>query len=307
MLTRSERLELLDGDQRELPLKTQAELLDLNRSGLYYRPVPPSPEDLALKRAIDEIFTERPYYGSRRITVVLRRRGWEVNRKAVQRQMRQMGLEAIYPGPNLSRRHQDHRVYPYLLRGMIIDAPNQVWGTDITYIRLARGWLYLVAVLDWYSRYVVSWALSDTLEAAFVVAAIDEGFEQAIPQILNSDQGSQYTSPAYLELVQAAGVRISMDGRGRALDNVFTERLWRSLKYEEVYLNEYDSPRHARLSIAEYFGFYNHDRPHQALDDRTPAELYASTKVPPAWSHAVIHRPSPEGGMSSLNLPHIVS
>ena len=286
MLTRGERLEMLDWECRELPITKQAELLGLNRSGLYYKPKPPSEEELALKRAIDEIYTEHPYYGSRRITAELRRRSWHVNRKAVQRHMREMGLEAVYPGPNLSRRNQEHRVYPYLLRGVTISAPNQVWGTDITYIRLARGWLYLVAVLDWYSRYVVSWELSESLEVGFVLAAVEAGFEQARPEILNSDQGSQFTSPAYIELVKAAGVRISMDGRGRAIDNVFTERLWRTLKYEEVYLKEYSSPREARRSIGRYLEFYNHCRPHQALDYRTPAEVYTA---PPGSLASICH------------------
>lgn len=307
MLSRTERLALLDWKDRELPIKTQAELLGLNRSGLYYKSVPPSPEEVALKREIDEIFTECPYYGSRRVTAVLRRRGWTVNRKAVQRHMREMGLEAVYPGPNLSRRNQEHRVYPYLLRGLTISTPNQVWGTDITYIRLARGWLYLVALLDWYSRFVVSWALSDTLETTFVLAAVEEAFRRAKPEILNSDQGSQFTSPAYVELVTGADVRISMDGRGRALDNVFTERLWRSLKYEEVYMKEYSSPRDAREGIADYFSKYNHRRPHQSLGYRTPAEVYLSTEITSSADAAVIHRQCLEGGESSLSYPEIVS
>lgn len=276
-MTRSERVALLDWDKRELPLKTQAELLGLNRSHLYYKPRGPSEAEVMLKREIDEIFTECPFYGSRRITAVLRARGRQVNRKAVQRHMREMGLEAIYPKMNLSRRNQEHRVYPYLLRGLVIHSPNQVWGTDITYVRMRAGWLYLVVVLDWHSRYVVSWALSDSLEVDFVVEAVAEAFHTATPDILNSDQGSQFTSPAYIQLVEGAGVRISMDGRGRALDNVFTERLWRSLKYEEVYLKEYNTPREARQSIAAYFEYYNNRRPHQALDYQTPAAVYLSS------------------------------
>lgn len=278
-MSRDERLQLIDWDRRDLSLATQAELLGLNRSGLYYKPKPPSEEGLALKRAIDEIYTEHPYYGSRRITAALRRQGFVVNRKAVQRHMREMRLEAVYPGPNLSRRSQQHRVYPYLLRGMVITAPNQVWGTDITYIRLARGWLYLVALLDWHSRYVVSWKLSDSLDVQFVLSAVQDGFAKARPEILNSDQGSQFTSPAYIRLVEGAGVRISMDGRGRAIDNVFTERLWRTLKYEEVYLKDYTSPREARESIATYFDFYNNRRLHQSLDYCTPAEVYYGSQA----------------------------
>ena len=276
-MTRNERLALLDWDKKELPLKTQAMLLGLNRSGLYYTPKPLSAEELALKREIDEIYTQCPFYGSRRITAVLRRRGRKVNRKAVQRHMREMGLEAVYPGPNLSRRNQQHKVFPYLLRNVSIQAPNAVWGTDITYIRLARGWMYLVVVLDWYSRYVVSWELSDDLKSSFVVDAVNKALQQATPGILNSDQGSQYTSHAYTDLVQRAGVQISMDGKGRALDNVFTERFWRSLKYEEVYLKEYCTPREARIGIADYMERYNYHRPHQSLDDQTPAEVYLST------------------------------
>lgn len=306
MLTRDERLALLDWGKRELPLKTQAELLGLNRSGLYYTPKPPSPEELALKRAIDEIYTKYPFFGSRRITAVLRREGRTINRKAVQRQMREMGLEAVYPGPNLSRRNQEHKVFPYLLRNVTIQASNAVWGTDITYIRLTRGWMYLVVVMDWYSRYIVSWALSDSLEGSFVVSAVGDALRQATPGILSSDQGSQYTSPAYIELVQGAGVRISMDGKGRALDNVFTERFWRSLKYEEVYMKEYTTPREARTGIAEYIDLYNHHWPHQALDDRTPAEVYFSSGATPALRD-VLHSPSLKGGQSSLTYPQIVS
>jgi putative transposase len=278
-LSRSERLALIDWQTRELPIKTQAELLGLNRTHLYYKPRGPSEEELALKREIDEIYTEYPFYGSRRITAVLRARGWHVNRKAIQRHMREMGLEAIYPKANLSRDHQAHRVYPYLLRGLRIHSPNQVWGTDITYIRMRTGWMYLVVVLDWYSRYVVSWSLSDSLEVDFVLEAVEQAFAKARPKIINSDQGSQYTSPAYIQRVESAGVRISMDGRGRALDNVFTERFWRSLKYEEVYLNDYVTPRQTRQSISDYLEYYNERRPHQALNYQTPATVYAGTGV----------------------------
>lgn len=248
--------------------------MGLNRSSLYYKPVRPTPEEIALKHRIDEIYTEYPFYGSRRITAQLRREGYVVNRKAVQRHMREMGITAIYPGPNLSRRHIEHRVFPYLLRGLAITRPNQVWGVDITYVRLSHGWLYLVAVMDWYSRYVVSWELDQSLEVDFVLQAMRRALDSAQPEIVNSDQGSQFTSPPYIELLQAAQVQISMDGRGRATDNIFTERLWRSLKYEEVYLNEYRSPREAREGIGNYLDFYNHRRPHQSLAYKVPAELY---------------------------------
>jgi putative transposase len=257
-----------------MPITSQAELLNLNRSGLYYRPLAPSAEEIALKHRIDELYTRCPFYGSRRIAATLRREGWCLNRKAVQRHMREMGIVAIHPGPNLSQRRRDHQVYPYLLSGLAIAEPNQVWGIDITYIRLAKGWLYLVAVLDWFSRYVVSWELSDSLALDFVLSAVARAFSQAKPEILNSDQGSQFTSPSYLELLHSAGVRVSMDGKGRASDNIFTERLWRSLKYEEVYLHDYQSPKDARSGISCYLEFYNHERLHQSLDYQTPAEVY---------------------------------
>jgi putative transposase len=252
----------------------QARLLSISRSSLYYCPVAPSPEEVALKHQIDRIFTAHPFYGSRRITAQLCRDGIVVNRKAVQRHMREMGLEAIAPGPNLSRRQHDQAIYPYLLRGLSIDAPNKVWGVDITYVPLKQSWMYLVALIDWYSRYIVSWELDQTLELPFVLAAVDRGFELARPQILNSDQGSHFTSPQYIERLKSVHVQISMDGKGRALDNIFTERLWRSVKYEEVYLKEYANPREARRNLTEYLRFYNQERPHQSLGYRTPEEVY---------------------------------
>jgi putative transposase len=264
---------MIDRQDNEVALTTQATLLSLNRSSLYYVPLPPTPEELHLKRRIDEIYTASPFYGSRKITAVLRQE-MTVNRKAVQRHMREMGLVALYPGPKLSQRAPDHRVFPYLLRGLTLTRPNQVWGIDITYIRLRNGWLYLVAVLDWFSRYVLSWELDQTLEMPFVLQATQRALTVATPSIWNSDQGSHFTSPQYTGLLQAAGVQISMDGRGRALDNIFTERLWRTVKYEEVYLHDYDSPRHARQNLADYFPFYNTQRPHQALGYRTPAAVY---------------------------------
>jgi putative transposase len=256
-----------------LPLKTQAELLSLSRASLYYQPVAPSAEELAIKHRIDEIYTAHPYYGSRRISVVLRPE-FVVNRKAVQRHMQEMGLAGIAPGPNLSRRRLDHQIYPYLLRDLSIEHPNHVWGIDLTYVRLRSNWLYLVAVLDWHSRYVVSWELDQTLEMPFVLSAVDRALAQAKPQIWNSDQGSHFTSPQYIERLTAAEVQISMDGKGRALDNIFTERLWRTVKYEDVYLHDYGMPREARQGLTRYFDFYNHERPHQSLGYRTPAAVY---------------------------------
>lgn len=260
-----------------LPISVQASLLGLNRSSLYYRPIS-SPDEIALKHRIDEIYTAHPFYGSRRVTVQLRREGLLSNRKAVQRHMREMGIEGIAPGPHRSRPNPDHEVYPYLLRGLPILEPNHVWGIDITYIRLARGWAYLVAILDWFSRFVISWEMDLTLELPFVLAAVNRALQLAHPGILNSDQGSHFTSPAYLGLLKAAEITISMDGKGRATDNIFTERLWRTLKYEDVYLNDYADPREARLGIGRYLDFYNHERPHQALGNRTPAQVYAAGK-----------------------------
>jgi putative transposase len=273
-MSRPERLALLDRANHELPMRTQADLLSLNRSSLYYVPVPPSPEEVALKHRIDELYTDRPFYGVRRMTAQLRRDGLLINHKAVERHMREMGLAGVCPGPKLSKPAPGHTVYPYLLRGVTAARPNEVWGIDITYIRLLHGWMYLVVVVDWFARYIVSWELDQTLQQPFVTAAVQRALTVATPGIWNSDQGSHFTSPHSTALLEAAGVRISMDGRGRALDNVFNERLWRTIKYEEVYLNEYSSPREARLRLGHYITFYNHERVHQALAYRTPAEVY---------------------------------
>lgn len=263
----------------QIALKTQAQLLGLSRASLYYMPVGPSAQEIAIKHRIDEIYTLYPIYGSRRMKAVLCREGWTISRPTVQRYMREMEIAGIAPGPNLSKRHPEHKIYPYLLRGLRIERPNQVWGVDITYIRLLKGWMYLVAILDWFSRYVLAWELSQTLEIAFVLDAVKRALLVGKPHIWNSDQGSHFTSPQYTQLLLDADVRISMDGRGRAMDNIFTERLWRSLKYEEVYLKEYPSPRHARQGIDQYLNFYNHLRPHQSLDYRTPAEAHFPDKA----------------------------
>jgi putative transposase len=250
----------------------------LNRTGLYYQPVGPSAEEIAVKHRIDEIYTAHPYYGSRRIAVVLNRE-MPISRPTVQRYMREMGISGICPGPNLSKRREEHNIYPYLLRNLVIDHPDQVWGIDITYIRLYGGWMYLVAILDWFSRYVLSWQLDQTLEMPFVLRAVDDALAQAKPQIWNSDQGSHFTSQSYVERLLGANVQISMDGKGRALDNVFVERLWRTVKYEEVYLNDYANPRQARQGIGQYLAFYNQERPHQSLGYQTPAEVYYKVNV----------------------------
>jgi putative transposase len=271
---------LVDQQDGEVSVRAQATLLGVTRSGLYYQPVARTAEEVAIKHRIDELYTAHPFYGSRRLAAQLRRDGLLVNRKAVQRHMREMGIAGIAPGPQTSRPAANHRVYPYLLRGVTAGFPNHIWGVDITYIKLRAGWLYLVAVLDWYSRYIVSWELSQTLELPFVLAAAERALTRATPTIWNSDQGSQFTSQEYLAVLTAAEVRISMDGRGRALDNIFTERLWRTIKYEEVYLHSYDSPREARRALTAYLQFYNTERLHQALDYRPPAELYFAPTSP---------------------------
>jgi putative transposase len=272
---------MLEPHSSELSLKDQAQLLGLSRSSLYYRPQPPSAEEVALKHRIDEIYTRWPFYGSRRITVTLNQEEIKISRPTVQRYMREMGISGIAPGPNTSKPAPEHKIYPYLLRQVSASYPNHVWGIDITYIRLVGGWMYLVAILDWYSRFVVVWEVDQTLELPFVLTAVDRALAQATPVIFNSDQGSHFTSPQYLNRLSTAGVQISMDGRGRAADNIFTERLWRSLKYEEVYLNDYASPRQARAGLARYFHFYNFERPHQALDYRTPAQVYVGKDPAP--------------------------
>lgn len=264
---------MLEKDHPELPLRVQAELLGISYSSLFYRPVPPSERELAIKRRIDELYTACPFYGSRKIAVILRPE-FGVSRPTVQAYMREMGISAVVPGPHTSKPAPEHQIYPYLLRGVTAEYPNHIWGMDITYIRLAHGWLYLTAVLDWYSRYILSWVLSQTLELDFVLTAVDNALLQATPEIWNSDQGSHFTSPRYLERLQNAAVKISMDGRGRAHDNIFTERLWRTIKYEEVYLHEYASPKEAYHQLARYIRFYNFERPHQALEYLTPAQIY---------------------------------
>lgn len=264
---------MLEQDHPDIPLKMQAELLGISYASLFYKPVPPAPRELAIKRRIDEIYTACPFYGSRKIAFLLRPE-FGVSRPTVQAYMRAMGIFAMVPGPNTSQSAPEHPIYPYLLRNVTAERPNHIWGIDITYIRLVHGWLYLTAVLDWYSRYVISWALSQTLELDFVLTAVDNALLQAKPEIWNSDQGSHFTSPKYLERLQREEIKISMDGRGRAMDNIFTERLWRTIKYEEVYLHDYASPKEAYHQLANYIRFYNFERPHQALEYLTPAQVY---------------------------------
>ena len=285
-LTRNERLALVERGDTEVPLTVQADLLNLSRRSLYYQPAPPSAEEVAgapwAKHAIDRLYTEQPSYGSRRIAVMLKE-DYQliVNRKAVQRHMREMGIAGISPGPNLSKRNPEHRVYPYLLRGLTAAHPNHVWSIDITYIPLVSGWMYLVAVLDLYSRYVVTWALDDTQEMPFVLDAVRRALAQTRPTLWNSDQGSHFTSPQYTQLLLDAEVTISMDGKGRALDNIFIERFWRSVKYEEVYLREYGTPREARSWLSRYLTHYNERRPHSSLEYQTPAAVYNGKEALP--------------------------
>ena len=273
-MSRAERVNLVDFEPRDLPLAVQTDLLSLNRTSLYYKAVMPSSGEISIKHALDEIYTEDPYMGSRPITVLLNRKGLCVSRPTVMKYMREMGLCAIVPGPNLSKRNQEHKVYPYLLKGVTAGYPNHIWGTDITFIRLRKGWLYLVAYMDWFSRYVLSWELDYKLEVEFVLEALKRALKSSKPTIVNSDQGSQYTSHKHTEILLGKGIQISMDGRGRAMDNIFTERLWRTVKYQEVYINDYDSPKAARQGIARFLDKYNTYRPHQSLKNLTPAEVY---------------------------------
>jgi len=245
---------LIERDNRQIPVIRQAELLGISQSTVYYKPVVDE-YNLKLMHLIDEEYTRTPFYGSRRMREVLRRKGHKVNRKRVQRLMRIMGIEAIYPKRNLSRPHSGHKVYPYLLRNQEIQEVNQVWSTDITYIRMRHGWLYLVAIMDWMSRYILSFKLSTTLEVDFCIQALQEALEMGTPRIFNSDQGSQFTSLAFLKHLEEKGIQISMDGRGRAMDNTFTERLWRSIKYEEVYINDYETVRDAKEGDQKVYQF----------------------------------------------------
>jgi len=264
-----ERLALVDRADLALSAVEQCRLLKVARSTLYYRPAPVSADDLAVMRRMDELHLAWPFYGSRD--------GWAVNRKRVKRLMRVMGLEAIYQKPNTSRSHPGHKVYPYLLRGLAIERPNQVWCADITYIPMAKGFIYLVAIMDWFSRRVLAWRVSITMDTAFCVEALQEAMdEHGQPEIFNTDQGVQFTSADFISALESRGVRISMDGKGRYLDNIFIERLWRSLKYEEVYIKAYGSAAAARLGLGLWLTFYNDERPHQALDYRTPREVFAA-------------------------------
>ena len=270
---------LIEPSHPALSVRRQCELLGLSRSSLYYEPAGETSEDLRLMRRIDEQYTACPFYGSRRLTAWLVAQGEEVNRKRVQRLMRVMGLEAIYPKPRLSLAGKGHRIYPYLLRGVKVERPDQVWSTDITYVPMASGFMYLAAVIDWYSRYVITWRLSNTLDGSFCLEMLEEALSGGRPEIFNTDQGVQFTASAFTGRLESAGVAVSMDGRGRALDNVFVERLWRSVKYEDIYIRGYEAVPELHQGLARYFAFYNDERPHQSLGYRTPAAVYRGTRV----------------------------
>ena len=277
------RRELVSVDHPGLPVLRQCELLGISRSGFYYAPVGDSDANLALMRLIDEQFLETPFYGSRQMTRHLGRLGYGVGRHHVRRLMRRMGLAAVYQKPRTSVPHPEQAVFPYLLRSLVIDRPNQVWCADITYIPMRRGFLYLVAVMDWSSRKVLSWRVSNTMEADFCIAAVTEAMEaHGVPEIFNTDQGSQFTSPRFVSLLQGAGIRVSMDGRGRWMDNVFIERLWRSLKYECVYLHAFGTASELRAGLRAWVGLYNKRRPHSALGGQTPDEVYERAPCPAA-------------------------
>jgi putative transposase len=265
---------LIERNHPQLSVRRQCELLGLNRSTLYYEPAGESAENLHLMRLMDEQYLRTPFYGWPRMTAWLHRQGYAVNGKRIRRLLRKMGLQAIYPKPKTSVAGKGHKIYPYLLRGLAIVRPNQVWSADITYVPMPRGFMYLVAVMDWFSRYVLAWQLSNTLDGYFCLDVLRQVLQQAQPEIFNTDQGAQFTAHDFTACLEQAEVRISMDGRGRALDNVFIERLWRSVKYEDIYIKDYATVPELEAGLSHYFQLYNHQRPHQSLGYRTPAEVH---------------------------------
>ena len=294
------RRQMVDRGHPSLSIVRQCALLGVSRSSIYHRPRVASAEDLSLMGEIDRQYLETPFYGSRRMKAWLERRGIRVSRKRAQRLMRAMGLRTIYRRPSTSRRSLENPVYPYLLRNVRITQPNQVWAADITCLPMARGFLYLVAVMDWHSRYVLAWRRSSTLEAGFCVEALEEPLGKGRPEVFNTDQGSQFTSWEFTQVLQECGVRISMDGKGRYQDNIFVERLWRTVKYEEVYLKACASVLEARRGLEDYFRFYNGLRPHQALGYRTPAEVFHGDQGIVVAGDSNEERCSPEQGTESL-------
>jgi len=295
-MSRGERKRMISRDHPGLSLSRQCQVLAISRSSFYYTPKGESAENLALMRRIDELFLKYPFYGSRQMMRQLRREGVFVGRHRVRRLMRLMGLQAIYQAPRTSDPHPEHRVYPYLLRNLVIDRPNQVWCADITYIPVQRGFLYLVAIMDWATRHVLAWRLSNTMDAGFCVEALNEALSRyGKPEMFNTDQGSQFTSFDFTGVLKAAEITISMDGRGRCMDNIFIERLWRSLKYEAVYLHELTDGFKAERVIAEWIDFYNTERPHSSFDGRTPAEAYGIRQPMDMMDKAHALPTSPQG------------
>lgn len=270
---------LIEPNRHDLSIARQCTLIGLNRSSYYYQPAGESASNLAYMRQIDEQYLRTPFFGSRMMADWMKRQGYAVNRKRVQRLMRKMGIQGCVPGPHTSKPHPQHKIYPYLLRNLDLNYANLVWSTDFTYIPLPQGFMYLVAVIDWYSRYVLSWELSNTMDHLFCISALQAALEHGEPGIFNTDQGSQFTCEDFTKCLLKREILISMDGRGRALDNVFVERLWRSVKYENIYLNDYQSVSDLYAGLDEYFQFYNHERPHSSLDGRTPAEVHADHQV----------------------------
>lgn len=267
-------MSLIEKNNSIISVSAQTKLLNISRSSIYYRPIV-NYTDIAIMNQIDEIYTKYPFYGSRRIKYAIEDEcGQIVNRKHIQRLMRKMGIEAIYPKKNTSIANKEHSIYPYLLSNLNITCPNYVWGTDITYVKLVKGFAYLVALLDWFSRYVIAWTVSETLTSNFCLDNLEKGLEIARPEIHNSDQGSQFTANQYTQILKGNNVKISMDGRGRCMDNIFTERLWRSVKYEDIYIKDYQTTSQLYQGLTKYFDFYNHKRRHQGINNQTPAQLY---------------------------------
>ena len=269
---------MIESDKRDISIVKQCDLLGISRSGYYYSPRPESPENLKIMRIMDEQYLKTPFYGARRMHAHIKHQGYPVNIKRIRRLLRLMGLEAIYPKPNISKPQQGHKIYPYLLNGLSINNVNQVWSSDITYIPMKSGFLYLVAIIDWYSRFVLSWKISNSLDSNFCVDALDEALELGCPEIFNTDQGSQFTGERHTNRLKSNKIKISMDGKGRAIDNVFIERLWRSLKYEYVYLNAPETGKELYHGLNDYFDFYNNERYHQSLDYQVPSSVHYKNK-----------------------------
>lgn len=278
-LSANEKRMLIERDHKILSIADQCLLLELPRASYYYKATEEDLLNIALMHRIDQFYTKWPFYGSRKMMQALRDESHSVNRKRISRLMKLMGLEAIYPRPNLSKSHPGHHKYPYLLKGLAIEYSNQVWSTDITYVRLQSGFSYLVAVIDWYSRYVLSWELSNSLDTNFCLTALEKALRQGTPEIFNTDQGVQFTSDDFTGILKAHQIKISMDGRGRALDNIFVERLWRSVKYEDIYLKGYETMPEAYEGLKAYFDFYNNTRPHQSLGYRKPIEVHYEKNI----------------------------